>query len=94
MILRRCNPISKGQLILRMNMQTILRYGSIAGCIAVDWPTAGAFPIGADVAPQINRVGDLTVFVERAASPNGKPPVLLIHGMFGGAWYWENTRHS
>jgi pimeloyl-ACP methyl ester carboxylesterase len=41
------------------------------------------------VAPQINRVDGLTVFVERSASPNGKPPVLLIHGMFGGAWYWE-----
>ncbi len=41
------------------------------------------------MAPNINRVGDLTVFVERPASPKGKPPVLLIHGMFGGAWYWE-----
>ncbi len=34
-------------------------------------------------------MGDLTVAVERPASPRGKPPVLLIHGMFGGAWYWE-----
>ena len=41
------------------------------------------------MAPQMNRVGDLTVFVERPASPNGNPPVLLIHGMFGGEWYWE-----
>ena len=41
------------------------------------------------MAPQINRVGDLTIFVERPASPKGKPPVLLIHGMFLGAWYWE-----
>ena len=41
------------------------------------------------MAPNINRVGDLTVFVERPASPKGKPPVLLIHGMFGGAWLWE-----
>jgi hypothetical protein len=41
------------------------------------------------VAPQIDRVGDLTILVERPASPKGKPPVLLIHGMFGGAWYWE-----
>jgi pimeloyl-ACP methyl ester carboxylesterase len=42
------------------------------------------------VAPQITRVGDLTVSVERPAVPTTKPPVLLIHGMFGGAWYWEN----
>jgi pimeloyl-ACP methyl ester carboxylesterase len=38
----------------------------------------------------INQVGDLTVAVERPASPGNKPPVLLIHGMFGGAWYWQN----
>ena len=37
----------------------------------------------------IDRVGDLTILVERPASPKGKPPVLLIHGMFGGARYWE-----
>jgi pimeloyl-ACP methyl ester carboxylesterase len=42
------------------------------------------------LAPQITRIGDLTVAVERPASPSTKPPVLLIHGMFGGAWYWEN----
>ncbi len=41
------------------------------------------------MAPQINRVGDLTIFVERPASPKGKPPVLLIHGMFLGAWCWD-----
>jgi len=43
------------------------------------------------VAPQLDRVGDLTVAVERPppAAPRAKPPVLLIHGMFGGAWYWE-----
>jgi pimeloyl-ACP methyl ester carboxylesterase len=41
------------------------------------------------VAPQINRVGDLTVAVQRPAGGRGKAPVLLIHGMFGGAWYWE-----
>ena len=35
-----------------------------------------------------NRVGDLTVAVERPATATTKPPVLLIHGMFGGAWYW------
>jgi pimeloyl-ACP methyl ester carboxylesterase len=39
--------------------------------------------------PQPTRVGDLTVAVQRPASPSRKPPVLLIHGMFGGAWYWE-----
>src|SRR5437773_7610976 len=37
----------------------------------------------------MNRVGDLTVAVQRPASPSTKPKVLLIHGMFGGAWYWE-----
>jgi pimeloyl-ACP methyl ester carboxylesterase len=42
------------------------------------------------VAPQTTRLGDLTVAVERPATPSGKPPVLLVHGMFGGAWYWEN----
>jgi non-heme chloroperoxidase len=41
------------------------------------------------VPPQLNRVGDLTVAVQRSEAGNGKPPVLLIHGMFGGAWYWE-----
>jgi pimeloyl-ACP methyl ester carboxylesterase len=41
------------------------------------------------VAPQITNVGDLTVAVERPAATTHKPPVLLIHGMFGGAWYWE-----
>jgi pimeloyl-ACP methyl ester carboxylesterase len=41
------------------------------------------------MAPQFNRVSDLTILVERPGSQNGKPPVLLIHGMFGGAWYWE-----
>lgn len=35
------------------------------------------------------RVGDLTVAVERSAHRPAKPPVLLIHGMCGGAWYWE-----
>jgi pimeloyl-ACP methyl ester carboxylesterase len=41
------------------------------------------------MAPQIKRIDNLTIFFERPASPKGKPPVLLIHGMFGGAWYWE-----
>jgi len=40
------------------------------------------------MSPQVTRIGDLTVAVERPASPSDKPPVLLIHGMFGGAWYW------
>jgi pimeloyl-ACP methyl ester carboxylesterase len=39
--------------------------------------------------PEITRVGDLTVAVERPALPTARPRVLLIHGMFGGAWYWE-----
>jgi pimeloyl-ACP methyl ester carboxylesterase len=34
-------------------------------------------------------VGDLNIAVERPSSPTSKPRVLLIHGMFGGAWYWE-----
>lgn len=42
------------------------------------------------MAPQLTRVRDLTVAVERPSSPSGKPAVLLIHGMFGGAWQWEN----
>jgi pimeloyl-ACP methyl ester carboxylesterase len=41
------------------------------------------------MAPQITRVGELTVAVERPANRSTRPPVLLIHGMFGGAWYWE-----
>ncbi len=41
------------------------------------------------MAPQSHRVDDLTVSVERPVSPAGKPRVLLVHGMFGGAWYWE-----
>jgi pimeloyl-ACP methyl ester carboxylesterase len=41
------------------------------------------------VAPQSYRVDTLTVLVERPATPSEKPPVLLVHGMFGGAWYWE-----
>jgi len=41
------------------------------------------------VAPQLARVGDLTVAVERPAAPRGRRPVLLIHGFCGGAWYWE-----
>jgi non-heme chloroperoxidase len=47
------------------------------------------------VAPHIIRVGDLTVAVVRSAPPkvSSKPPVLLIHGMFGGAWYWEDYQN-
>jgi pimeloyl-ACP methyl ester carboxylesterase len=41
------------------------------------------------VAPQLTRVGDLTMAVERPSAPSSKPQVLLIHGMFGGAWMWE-----
>ena len=32
----------------------------------------------------------LKVEVIRPSKPSTKPPVLLIHGMFGGAWMWEN----
>jgi pimeloyl-ACP methyl ester carboxylesterase len=32
----------------------------------------------------------LKIAVSRPASPSAKPRVLLIHGMFGGAWMWEN----
>ena len=33
----------------------------------------------------------LTLTVERPAgtAPAGRPPVLLVHGMFGGAWYFD-----
>jgi non-heme chloroperoxidase len=41
------------------------------------------------VAPQSYKVDTLTVSVARPASTTSKPRVLLIHGMFGGAWYWE-----
>lgn len=40
--------------------------------------------------PELRRVGDLTVVVERSSSPSTKPPVLLVHGFNGGAWFWEN----
>lgn len=42
------------------------------------------------MAPQSYRVDTLTVAVERPPTPSDKPPVLLIHGMFGGAWYWAD----
>ena len=41
------------------------------------------------MAPQLTRVGDLTVAVERPSAPSSKPPILLVHGMFVGAWMWE-----
>ena len=41
------------------------------------------------MAPQLTRVSDLTVAVERPSAPSTKAPILLIHGMFGGAWMWE-----
>ena len=31
----------------------------------------------------------LKVVVSKSATPTKKPPVLLIHGMLGGAWMWE-----
>ena len=46
------------------------------------------------MAPQINRVGDLTVAIERPTAPTKKPPVVLVHGMFGGAWYFENYQRQ
>lgn len=45
------------------------------------------------MAPQISRVGDLTVAVQRPSSTVSKAPVLLIHGMFGGAWYWDGYQN-
>lgn len=42
------------------------------------------------MARQVTKVGDLTVSIERPVSSSAKAPVLLIHGMFGGAWMWEN----
>ena len=41
------------------------------------------------MAPQSYNVDTLTVAVERPVASDSRPPVLLIHGMFGGAWYWE-----
>jgi pimeloyl-ACP methyl ester carboxylesterase len=34
------------------------------------------------------RIGDLTLTVDRPAGPT-RPPILFVHGMFGGAWYFE-----
>ena len=36
-------------------------------------------------------VEDLTVSIARPASalPHRRPPILFVHGMFGGAWYFE-----
>lgn len=39
--------------------------------------------------PRITRVSDLSVSVMQPSAPSAKPRVLLIHGMFGGAWYLE-----
>lgn len=39
--------------------------------------------------PKQMRADDLTVTVVKPAQPTTRPPVLLIHGMFGGAWMWE-----
>lgn len=33
---------------------------------------------------------DLKVVVRRPAAPTTRPPVLLVHGLCGGAWMWEN----
>lgn len=41
------------------------------------------------MAPSLERVGELTVAVERPLTPGAKPPVLLVHGIFSGAWQWE-----
>lgn len=46
------------------------------------------------MATQTTRVGDLTVAVQRPDAPGGRPPVLLIHGMFGGAWMWTNYQDA
>lgn len=35
------------------------------------------------------QVGSLSVAIERPAAASAKPPVLLIHGIFAGAWMWE-----
>ncbi len=57
--------------------------------MAVYSPSAGLFSTGATVAPQNTNVGDLIVAVERPPAATHKPPVLLLHGFNGGAWYWE-----
>lgn len=33
---------------------------------------------------------DLKVVVARPSTPSSRPPVLLVHGMFGGAWQFEH----
>lgn len=33
---------------------------------------------------------DLSVVASRPSAPGTRPPVLLVHGMCGGAWMWEN----
>lgn len=41
------------------------------------------------MAPSLMRVGNLSVAVERPVAASGTPPVLLLHGIFSGAWQWE-----
>ncbi len=32
---------------------------------------------------------NLEIIVRRPAKPTGRPPLLFVHGAFGGAWIWE-----
>lgn len=43
--------------------------------------------------PKIARrqIGNLEVFSCRAAKPDDRPPLVLIHGAFAGAWMWTET---
>jgi pimeloyl-ACP methyl ester carboxylesterase len=36
--------------------------------------------------------GDLALHVERPSAPTSHPPVLLIHGIFAGAWVFEDAQ--
>lgn len=33
---------------------------------------------------------DLKVVVSRPSAPSARPPLLLVHGLCGGAWMWQN----
>ena len=83
--IRRAIATSANQHVMAVRFHGRLHLGILATC--------GPDLNGGCLPPQLNRVGDLTVAVQRPASASGKPPVLLIHGMFGGAWYWEDYQN-
>lgn len=48
-------------------------------------------------AAQLVDVGGLTVVVQHPVAARrvaGRPPVVLVHGMMGGAWYWASWQRA